>query len=100
MPFQIRDAAKADVRDAKRRRENRQTRVRLTDKLKRGLAAVRKGPQSFPILPDGDGVTRVARVASFPHLILFRSDGVNTVVIAVIDGRRGPEAFAEALARE
>ena len=79
------------MHDAKQRRENARTRARFTDELRRGLADVRRNPQSFPVLPDGDGVARVARVASFPHLILFRSDGSETIVIAVIDVRSGPE---------
>ena len=100
MAFHVSREALSDVREAKARRQSDRTRRRLSDEIDACLAAVRRKPRSFPFHPDGGNRIRVAALSTFPHLILFYVDDRDTVVTAVIDGRRGPEAFSEAFDRD
>ena len=92
-------AARADLAAHKRRRENAATRKRFAAEIRACVAAIRRSPTSFAIFPNGDGTARVAKAATFPHLLLFRTDGRDATIITVLHGHSGPEAIVEALAR-
>ena len=99
MTFRIDPEARADVREQKRRRQNADTRRRFSARVQDCLDGIRARPTSFPVHPDGDGRARVALLQGFPYFVLFRTDGTDTVILAVLHVRSGPDAIATALAR-
>ena len=99
MTFRIDPEARADVREHKRRRQTLDTRRRFTAEVRSCFDDVRRRPIAFPIHPDGDGDARVALLPGFPHLVLFRTDGADTTILAVLHAHSGPETVAAALAR-
>jgi plasmid stabilization system protein ParE len=88
----VRDDAAADIAEAAAWYEARRDGLgsEFTRAVRAALAGVERQPLRFPL---ARGEVRRARVRRFPYIVIFIPESAQTVVIAVLHGRRDPQVW-------